>query len=102
MQIKGILDAIYDPVQVTPTFKRRNFSVSYWDNPEQVEYLSFELLQERCKLLDPFKPGDTVIIQFHLKGRKWLDSNGGERYFNTLQAWNVTPEIKNESPRVGI
>jgi len=92
MRIKGILDAVNNTVDVTPNFTRRNFIVSYWDNPEQVEYLSFELVQERCKLIDSFKKGDKIIVDFHLKGRKWVNSSGDDKYFNSLQAWNVEME----------
>jgi hypothetical protein len=89
MKITAVLESKNDTVQVTETFKRRVFTVTYWNNPEHTEYISFELLQDRCKILDSFEKGDTVVVSFNLKGRKWVNNEGVEKYFNTLQAWNI-------------
>lgn len=89
MKVKGIIEKIYDTVQVTDTFKRRGFIVLHWNNPEINEFLSFEVIQDRCKVLDNFKKGDKVIVNFHLKGKKYTNPDGVEKYFNALQAWNI-------------
>lgn len=90
MKIRGIIETIYDTVQVTETFKRRKFVIMYWNNPEKTEYISFEFIQQRCELLNEFKKGDKVNVFFNLKGNKKQGLNGSEDiYFNNLQAWNI-------------
>lgn len=89
MRVKGVLEVITDVVQITSDFKRRSFVIRYWNNPDKTEYLSFELLQDKCKLLDPIKQGDKVVVDFLLKGRKYTNSDGVDKYFTNLQAWNV-------------
>jgi len=93
MKIKAVIESIGDTANVTSSFKRRNFIVKYWNNPDHVEFLSFECIQDRCDLLDSFKIGDTVSISFNLKGKKWTNSEGQNRYFNTLQVWNLELDV---------
>jgi hypothetical protein len=89
MKVRGIIESIEDVVEVNSTFKRRGFVLSYWNNPDKCEHLAFEVVQDRCKLLDGFNPGDKVLINFQLKGKKWSNPDGVTKYFNTLQAWNI-------------
>ena len=89
MEIKGKIIELHDTVQVTDSFQKREFIVEYVENPNFPEYLKFELIQDRCALLDPFKVDDEVTVQFNLKGRKWTDKQGETRYFNSLQAWRL-------------
>lgn len=88
MRIEGIIVEIGDVVQASKDFRRRNFVIHYSDRGH-VETISFELFQDYCKLIDPFKKGDNVVIDFNLKGRKWTTPEGVDKYFNTLQAWHI-------------
>jgi hypothetical protein len=89
MKIIGKLIEIQETQQVSDSFKKRVFIVEYDENPQYPEYISFELIQDRCSLLDNFQPGQDVEISFNLKGRKWLSPEGVAKYFNTLQAWRI-------------
>lgn len=89
MKVKGVLENIGEEIKVTDKFKRRGFVVMYWNTPEKTEYLSFEFVQDRCSLLDNFETGTYVIVGFNLKGRKYISSDGSEKYFNTLSAWSI-------------
>lgn len=89
MKVRGILTKIFDTAQVSQDFKRRNIIVTVTGEMGRSETISFELFQDHCKMVDSFKEDDEVIVDFKLKGRKWTNAEGNEKYFNTLQAWNI-------------
>ncbi|MCU0318244.1 MAG: DUF3127 domain-containing protein [Amoebophilaceae bacterium] len=89
MKVTGRLLEIQETQQVSDSFKKRAFVLEHHENPQYPEYVSFELIQDRCSLLDDFQPGQDVEVSFNLKGRKWLSPDGVTKYFNTLQAWRI-------------
>jgi len=89
MKVTGKLLEIQATQQVSDTFKKRVFILEHAENPQYPEYISFELIQDRCDLLDGFQPGQDVEISFNLKGRKWVNPEGTTKYFNALQAWRI-------------
>jgi len=89
MNITGKIVEIYDIQQISDSFKKREFVVEYSENPSYPEFIKFELIQDRCALLDPFNNGDDITVNFNLKGRKWTDPQGQTKYFNSLQAWRI-------------
>lgn len=91
MDIKGKVVEIFDTTRVSDKFQKREFAVEYAENPSYPEYIKFELIQDKCSLLDQFHVGQEVQVHFNLKGRKWTDPQGSVKYFNSLQAWKITP-----------
>ena len=89
MNIKGKVLEIFPVQQVKESFRKREFVVEYRDNGQYSEYIKFELIQDRCDLLNEFKIGDEVEVQFNLKGRVWTNPQGEKVYFNSLQAWRI-------------
>jgi len=89
MQISGKICAIEDEVRTSPTFKKRTFVIEYSNNPMYVDYISMELVQDRCSILDIFPKGDDVTVFFNLRGKKWVDNDNKVRYFNHIQAWRI-------------
>ena len=91
MKVSGRLLEIQETQQVSDAFKKRVFVLEYVENPQYPEYISFELIQDRCDLVDGFQEGQDVEVSFNLKGRKWVSPEGITKYFNTLQAWRIEP-----------
>ena len=91
MDIKGKLLEIFDTQNVTNTFRKREFILEYAENPQYPELLKFELIQEKCDLLNSFNVGQEINVFFNLKGRKWTDPKGEVKYFNSMQAWRLQP-----------
>ena len=89
MNIKGKILEIFPVQQVRESFRKREFVIEYRENPQYAEFIKFEFLQEKCDLLNDFKSGDEVEIQFNLKGRIWTNPQGEKVYFNSLQAWRM-------------
>ena len=92
-------------IEISENFKKREFIVEYSSNPSYIENIKFELIQDRCNILDDFEIGDQIKVEFDLKGRKWSDPNGKVRYFNTLRAWKISKvlsidESKNDDNQI--
>lgn len=92
MNVKGKILEIFDTQNISNTFKKREFVLEYAENPQYPEYIKFEMIQDKCALLDGLNVGDTVDVYFNLKGRKWTDPKGEVKYFNSLQAWKFETE----------
>ncbi|TDG93068.1 DUF3127 domain-containing protein [Cardinium endosymbiont of Culicoides punctatus] len=89
MNITGKIFEINAPQQVSDSFRKRLFVIEHTENPQYPEYVSFELIQDKCDLLDEFSEGDEVTVHFNLRGRKWTNPEGVVKYFNSLQAWRL-------------
>ncbi|MDB5288576.1 MAG: hypothetical protein JWR05_3525 [Mucilaginibacter sp.] len=89
MEIKGKVHEIGQTIQATETLTKRELIVEYIENPQYPEYLKFEVIQDRCAILDNTKVGDDVEVFFNLKGRPWTDKAGKKMYFNSLQLWKL-------------
>jgi len=89
MKINGKIVEVTDTQQVSDSFKKRTFILEYVENAQYPEYISFELIQDRCQLIDSFQVDQEVEVSFNLKGRKWINREGETKYFNSLQAWRV-------------
>lgn len=89
-EIDGTVHKIEPVQQINETFKKRNMVIVASDNPMYKEYLTFELVQDDCEIVDSLKEGECVSVRFNLRGREYQDKNTGEtRYFNSLRAWKV-------------
>ena len=89
LQISGVIQKIFDTHVVSENFKKREFILES-GTPEYPEYIKMEFTQDKTGILDNYKVNDPVQISFNLKGRKWVDPQGTEKWFNTLQAWRIS------------
>lgn len=89
MKIVGNLYRVEDVVEVKE-YKRRNMVLEH-DNSGYTQYILFELFQGHCDLIEKMnlKSGERIRVDFTIKGRKWKNQEGEEKYFNTLQAWKI-------------
>lgn len=101
MDIKAKLLEKSETTNVTASFKKREFVVEYAENPQYPEFVKFELIQDKCDLLDNVQVGQEIEIHFNLKGRKWTDPKGEVKYFNSLQAWRIVPVAANAPSQPG-
>ena len=72
--------------------------MEYANNPDYPQPLQFELVQDRCELLDSFQKGQEVEVHFELRGREWTSPQGQVKYFNSLQAWKLVAEQEVAKP----
>jgi len=87
--LKGELKVISPVVQVSDSFKKREFVVVDASG-QYAQTIQFQAVQDRCELLDKFKVGDNVEVTFFLRGREWTNPKDGVvKFFNSLDAWKV-------------
>ena len=91
MELQGELIEVFDTQEVTVTFKKREFAIK--TSGEYSQEIGLEVTQDKVDLLDTFKVGDNITASVNLRGRKWTNADGINKYFNTIQAWRV---VKNE------
>ena len=95
--ITGTLKMKTEEQRVSDRFRKRDFVLT--DNSSQYpQHITFQLVQDRCSLIDPFKIGDEIRVFFNLRGREWTPKDGGPvKYFNTIEAWKI--ESVNAGPQ---
>ena len=87
-EVIGKLYKKFDTVQIKETFKKREFVLEIEDG-NYTDYIKFQLLQDKCSVLDPFAEGDELKVHFNLKGRPYNNRQGGVTYFTNLNAWRI-------------
>lgn len=86
--ITGTLKMKTPEQKVSEKFRKRDFVLT--DNASQYpQFISFQLVQDRCTLLDAFQEGQEIRVFFNLRGREWRAPSGEVKYFNTLEAWKL-------------
>jgi hypothetical protein len=87
--ITGKLIVKNDTEQIKDTFKKREFVISD-ESSQYPQEIIFQLVQDKCDLLDPFNVGEEIKVNFNLRGRRWDNPKTGEtRFFNSLDAWRL-------------
>ena len=57
MELQGRIYKIFQTVQISDTFKKREFVIETDENPQYPEFPKLEFIQDKCTLLDSFKKG---------------------------------------------
>lgn len=90
-EITGKLVAKFDIVQRTETFKTREFVI---EKSEDIggrvitNYVKFQSVQDKTALLDRYKLGEDIKVQFNIKGTKW-NKDGKDNFITNLDAWRI-------------
>ncbi len=84
-EISGKIIEIYDEVQISDRFKKREFVIEK-NESGFTDQVKFQLVQDKTPLITNFSKGDEVSVSFNIRGNKWKDT-----YFVNLQAWRIQP-----------
>ena len=90
-ELIGKLVAKFDTVQVTATFKKREFAIEKTDDIGErtiVNYAKFQCVQDKTDMLDKVNVGDNVKVYFNIRGNKW-EKEGKTNYITNLDAWRL-------------
>lgn len=90
LEIEGSLIVKEDVIDISASFKKREFVIEVFNerNADWNDFVKFQLTQDKCALIEPFKLGDKLKVSFNLRGRKW-EKDGKVSYFTNLEAWRV-------------
>ena len=107
-EISGKVIDISPVNQVSDKFKKREFVIEKKEDGGSavfIDYVKFQLIQDKCDLINESFLNEEVKIWFNLKGNKW-ERDGKINYFTNLDAWKIektssgSPRDQNTSPHV--
>ncbi len=87
-QIKGRIKAIFPTIQVSDKFAKRDVVITTTTDMYPQDIL-VQFTQDKCAVLDLYKAGDEVDVDYNLKGREWINPQGETKYFNTIEGWRI-------------
>lgn len=90
---EGKIEKIFDTEQKSGSFQAREFVIEVADG-QYPQMVKFQLVQDKCTLVDDYREGDSVEVEFDLRGREW---NG--KYFTNLQAWRISKAGESDGDR---
>jgi len=99
-ELTGKIIEIYEIVKPTGNFQKREFVVENKVNNggmEFIDYVKFQLIQDKCNLIDGFKVNDQVKVHFNIRGNRW-EKEGKVSYFTNLTAWKIEGETIVKEP----
>ena len=86
-QITGTIKRIFNTQQVSEKFAKRDLVVT--TNEMYPQDVKMQFTQDKCGLLDLYKEMDQVVVDINIRGREWINKEGEEVYFVTLEAWKI-------------
>ncbi len=90
-EISGKIIDISPVNQVSDKFKKREFVIEKKETGGSavfIDYIKFQLIQDKCDLINESFLNEDVKIWFNLKGNKW-ERDGKINYFTNLDAWKI-------------
>jgi hypothetical protein len=99
-EITGKVIEVLPVNQVSDKFRKREFVIEKKDTGGAavfIDYIKFQLVQDRCDLINESFLNEEVKIWFNLKGNRW-ERDGRVNYFTNLDAWKIekVPETGKE------
>lgn len=95
VEYSGRLYKVFPVQQVSEKFSKRTFVLEVSPrHSKHPEFIPFELKQERCALVEPFRKGDPLTVYFVVRGRRVLNGPGGdERFFLSSEVVDLRPDL---------
>lgn len=90
-EITGKVIDILPVNQVSDKFRKREFVIEKKEAGGAgvfIDYIKFQLLQEKCDLINESFMNEEVKVTFNIKGNKW-EREGRVNYFTNLDAWKI-------------
>ncbi len=88
LETTGFLHVKNQTQQVSDKFAKREFVLKTEASSQYPQFVTMQLTQDKCAMLDQFSEGQELKVSFNLRGREW-NGPDGVRYFNTLEAWRI-------------
>jgi hypothetical protein len=90
-EITGRVIDISPVMQVSDKFRKREFVIERKESASGtvfVDYIKFQLVQDKCDMVDESYMREDVKVLFNIKGNKW-EKEGRVNYFTNLDAWKI-------------
>lgn len=90
-EITGKVIEILPVNQVSDKFRKREFVIERKESGGTtlfIDYIKFQLLQDKCELINESFMNEEVKVAFNIKGNRW-EREGKVNYFTNLDAWKI-------------
>lgn len=91
-EVNGKLHKAFPTEKKSESFQTRDFVIEI-DNGNYPQLIKFQVVQDRCSMVDDYQEGEMVKVYFDLRGREW---NG--KYLTNLNAWRMEKIQTEASP----
>jgi single-strand DNA-binding protein len=88
LEIQGKVYDVFGTQQITEKFKKREFVLEV-DDKGYIQYVKFQLNQDKCNIIDNYGVGDQVKVSFKLTGRPYTKKTGEKDYISNIVAWRI-------------
>jgi len=89
MTVEGKIYKIFDTVNVSEKFSKKEFVLEINNNQAYVQKVLFTLIMDKVDLLDGIEEGNDVEVNYQLNGKEWISPNGEVKFFNTLSVSGI-------------
>ena len=89
MKITGTLKIKKDTQVVSESFSKREFVLTVVDGAFSNDIL-IQLTKDKVTLINDINIGDLLEVEVNLSGKCWVNPQGEEKYFNSLNAWKLS------------
>jgi len=93
MTKEGTIIAIDEMITFDSGFTKREFVIKTSDDGDYPQDIKFELVKDKCAMIDKYKIGDRVTVHLNIRGREWK-----EKYFVNLIAWKLEGHAEQSIP----
>ncbi len=90
-EITGKVIEISPVNQVSDKFRKREFVIEKKESGGSgvfIDYIKFQLVQDKCDLINESFLNEEIKVTFNLKGNRW-ERDGKVSYFTNLDAWKI-------------
>jgi len=97
--ITGTVQVVFERID-TGNFSKRDIVIR--TDEQYPQDISIQFTQDKCDLLDLYKPGEVVTIAYNLRGKAggWVNPQGETKYFTTVQGWKIQrPQGQHAAPQ---
>ena len=91
MKLSGKIIEIFPVNQVSAKFRKREFVIEKEESAGTTvftDYIKFQLVQDKCDIINESFLNENVKVWFNVKGNKW-EREGRTNYFTNLDAWRI-------------
>jgi len=85
--IKGTVKAVFEAVQVSDKFRKREFVVT--TSEQYPQDILIQMTNDKCDLVNQIGAGQEVEVHYNLRGREWQSPQGEYKYFTTIEGWKI-------------
>ena len=86
-ELTGVLVEVSETKLINDRLSKRDVVIETTSGSYKEEIL-FQLVNDRCNLIDGYLEGEQITVNFNLKGKRY-EKEGRTVFFNNLDIWKI-------------